>query len=154
MPGMLTSRGKYGVRAILHLANSPGRTVGLAEIADAQHVPLKYLQQIFGALKASGFVASRKGPGGGFSLAKAPREIGLADLLRALDGPFAHFGCPSPEGPADCGCPYPDACPLREAFDAARAAVHARLEGVTVADLVARRGEMEAELANVVDYVI
>src|SRR4051812_42530079 len=118
---MLSSRAKYATRAILELSLHYGeRSLHLEDIAQAQAIPRPFLQQIMGALRLAGLVSTRRGPGGGFQLAKHPKEIMLGDLVRAIDGPIALISCVSVTRHAECGCPEPETCGLRLAFKQAR----------------------------------
>lgn len=84
----LSSKGRYGVQALFHLAFHGGdEAIQLREIAEQQAVPLRFLEQIFRDLKLAGIVSSRRGPKGGYELAAAPEAIRLGDVVRALDGP-------------------------------------------------------------------
>src|SRR5215469_16195677 len=105
---MLSNRAKYATRAILELSlNYESGTVHLNEIAERQDIPEAFLQQIMGTLRLAGFVKSRKGPGGGFTLSRHPKEIMMGDLIRAIDGPIALISCVSVTRRAECGCPRP-----------------------------------------------
>ncbi|MFZ4509084.1 MAG: RrF2 family transcriptional regulator [Fimbriimonas sp.] len=152
---MLSSRAKYATRAVLHLSTRDNdQPVAIQEIAEAQNVPLKYLQQILAALKVAGFVQSRKGPGGGYALARPAREITLGDVLRAMDGPLAPIACLSDSKNAECGCPNPDACALRESFRDVSTAMAKILDATTFADLAERQKTAENSLLGVQDFVI
>jgi Rrf2 family protein len=120
------------------------RPVSIQDVAERQNIPLKYLEQILLALKLAGFVRSRKGPGGGYFLAKSPGEITLGAVVRAMDGPLAPLSCASVSGYHECGCPEPETCSLRATFKAARDALSAVLDGTTFADLKDRREIMSA----------
>ena len=63
--------------------------VRIADIARAKHIPRKYLEQILMSLKRAGYVKSRRGPSGGYLLAKPPEEITLAEIIRLMDGALA-----------------------------------------------------------------
>lgn len=89
----LSNKGRYGVRAIFDIAfHNEGRATQIKEIAERQAIPPRFLEQIFQDLKRAGLVASRRGPRGGYQLAKAPAEIRLGDIVRALEGPIALAG--------------------------------------------------------------
>jgi Rrf2 family protein len=133
---MLSNRAKYATRAILELSlqyeNEP---VHLAEIAERQNIPEAFLQQIMGTLRTAGFVTSRKGPGGGFTLSKPPSELSLGTLIRALDGPIALISCVSVTRHAECGCPHPDTCGIRKTFQEARDVMADVLDETTFEDI-------------------
>lgn len=132
---MFSSRARYATRAILDLSQKAGETVLIGDIARRQNIPLKFLQQILVSLKGAGFVSSRKGPGGGYALARRPEAITLGDVIRAMDGMLAPLSCVSVNAPAECGCPHPDTCVLRATFREVRDAMAAILDRTTFADL-------------------
>ena len=93
---MLTNKGKYGLKAMVHLAGMPpGQPALVADIAEANAIPKKFLDAILGELRTAGFVHSKKGRGGGYVLARPATEIMVGAIVRALDGPLAPIGCAS-----------------------------------------------------------
>jgi len=146
---MLSSRAKYATRALLELSicyeQGPLR---LAEIAVRQSIPLPFLQQIMGTLRLAGFVNAKKGPGGGFTLAREPSKVILGDLIRAIDGPIALISCVSVTRQAECGCPDPDTCGLRLAFKAARDSMAEVLDNTSYEDIRRRHNENIARLLD------
>ena len=87
------------------------------------------------SLKAAGFVSSRKGPGGGYALARKPEAITLGDVVRSMDGRLAPISCVSVNAHAECGCPRPETCALRAKFKDVRDAMAAILDRTTFAEL-------------------
>ncbi len=86
----LTLRSEYALLALVHLGRRPaGELVSAGDIARAQRIPPRFLEQILLLLKRAGIVRSAKGRGGGFQLARAPGQITLAEVVRLLDGPLA-----------------------------------------------------------------
>lgn len=84
-----SKRSRYGIRALIDLAqNTDGTCMQLSEIAARNSISIKYLEQIFAALRKSGILRSVKGPQGGYSLTKAPGNLKVADIIRALDGSY------------------------------------------------------------------
>ncbi len=109
-------------------------------IADAQAIPMRFLENILAELRVHGLVHSRRGSDGGYWLAQAPDEITLAEVIRAVEGPLATV-----RGEAPDELEYPAGCePLRDVWLALRANVRGVLESVTVADVVA--GELPAAI--------
>jgi Rrf2 family transcriptional regulator, cysteine metabolism repressor len=152
---VLSSRGKYATRALLDLSlHYEEGLVQIHAIAERQKIPLKYLEQILLALKRVGFVNSRKGPGGGYSLAKPPHAITLGAVVRAMDGPLAPISCASVSGYAECGCPEPATCGLRAVWKEARDALAAVLDETTFADIRDRHESLAARQEKLLDYVI
>ncbi len=86
----LSSKGRYGVRALFDIAfHNDGRPTQIREIAERELIPMRFLEQIFQDLKKAGLIGSRRGPRGGYHLAKPAEEISLGDVIRALEGPVA-----------------------------------------------------------------
>ena len=93
---MLTKKGKYGLKALVHLSTLPtGQLAFVNDIAVANHIPKKFLDAILGELRNAGFVQSRKGKGGGYRLARPASEIKIGHVIRVLDGPLAPIPCAS-----------------------------------------------------------
>jgi Rrf2 family protein len=126
----------YAVRAGAELAAAAGQGPQKGErIAQAQEIPLKFLENILLDLKHAGLVQSQRGVEGGYWLARAPEEISLADVIRAVEGPIANV-----RGMRSDEVEYRGAAaPLRDVWVAVRANLRAVLETVTLADLAAGR---------------
>lgn len=93
---MLTRKGKYGLKALIHLSQLPqGQLALVNDIATTNSIPKKFLDAILGELRNAGFVQSRKGKDGGYRLARHPDEICIGDVVRVLDGPLAPISCAS-----------------------------------------------------------
>ncbi len=85
----VTTRTRYAIRALYDLAfHRQGEATQAKEIALAQKIPLRFLEQILQDLRRAGLVEARRGPRGGYALARTPAEISLADVLRAVRGPL------------------------------------------------------------------
>ena len=93
----VTARGDYAVRAAVELAAAEGETRKVADIAAAQEIPARFLENILLALRRAGLVQSRRGADGGFRLARPPEPITLADVLRAVEGPLANVQGVAPD---------------------------------------------------------
>src|SRR5262245_54367472 len=137
----VSAKADYAIRAMVELAAAGDGPVKGDRIAQAQSIPIKFLENIMSDLRNGGLVRSQRGAEGGYWLARAPDEVSLADVIRAVDGPLASVrGARSEElsyeGSAE---------PLREVWIAVRASLRNVLEAVTLAD-VARR-ELPASVA-------
>ena len=150
---MISSRARYATRAILDLSLRGGTTTLIQDIADRQNIPLKFLQQILVALKGAGFVSSRKGPGGGYALARKPESITLGAVIRAMDGGVAPISCVSVNAHAECGCPRPETCALRAKFRDVRDAMAAILDRTTFAELAESQRATDGA-PSPIDFVI
>jgi Rrf2 family protein len=134
----ISAKVDYAVRAALELAAAGGDPVKGEAIADAQEIPLKFLENILGELKHTGIVASRRGAQGGYWLAKPAEDVNLADIVRAVEGPLASVRGQSPETLKYKG----EAEPLQKVWIALRANLRAVMEDTTLADVVG--GELPA----------
>jgi Rrf2 family protein len=101
-------------------------------IADAQQIPLRFLENILGELRQHGLVQSRRGPDGGYWLGREPDDLTLADVIRAVEGPLATVRGDAAESLDYTG----EAEPLREVWLALRANIRQVLESVTLAHVV------------------
>ncbi|MCU0841500.1 MAG: Fe-S cluster assembly transcriptional regulator IscR [Thiobacillaceae bacterium] len=90
----LTTKGRFAVTAMIDLGMRQTRgPVTLAGISERQRISLSYLEQLFGRLRRQGIVDSVRGPGGGYTLARAMAEISVADIIRAVDEPIDATQC-------------------------------------------------------------
>jgi Rrf2 family protein len=136
---MLSQKTRYALRALLHLAEAEaGRSVQAAEIAAQQSVPRKYLELILLDLKKAGFITSRRGPGGGYVLARPAADISFADVLRATEGPIALVPCASLNFYARCGdCHDEASCAIRRVMAQVREDTVRTLGQTSLADAAA-----------------
>jgi Rrf2 family protein len=128
----ISAKVDYAVRAAIELAATGGEPIKGEAIADAQDIPLKFLENILGELKHTGIVASRRGAQGGYWLAKDADEVSLADIVRAVEGPLASVRGQGPETLNYKG----EAEPLQKVWIALRANIRAVMEDTTLADVV------------------
>ena len=132
-----TAKADYAVRAAVELAAvGTSEPVKADHIAEAQSIPLNFLENILSELRRAGIVESRRGAAGGYLLARPPEEISLADVIRAVEGPLANVRGMSPEALEYEG----SAERLREVWVALRSSIRAVLEQVTLADVA--KGEL------------
>jgi Rrf2 family protein len=131
----ISAKADYAVRAAIELASAAeGPTKGEA-ISRAQSIPLKFLENILADLRHAGIVRSQRGAEGGYWLAKPARDVTVADIIRAVEGPLASVRGERPESIAYEGT----AEPLQQVWIAVRAALRGVAEGVTLADLAANK---------------
>jgi len=136
---MLTAKGKYGLKALAHLATlDPGQMAQAVEIAEANSIPKKFLDAILGELRNAGIVHSKKGPGGGYMLARRASDIKIGLVVRTLDGPIAPIACASRTAYQPCAdCDNVKRCSVRLAMMKVRDAMSEILDGMTLADMLA-----------------
>ena len=125
----------YALRACAELAAANEGPVKGDRLAQAQEIPLKFLENILLDLKHAGLVQSQRGADGGYWLSLPPEEISLAEVIRAVEGPIANVRGQRPELVEYAG----PAASLREVWIAVRANLRAVLEVVTLADLATGR---------------
>lgn len=95
----LSTRGRYGVRAIFDLAyHAAGRPEQIRKIAKRQEIPPRYLEQILQRLRRAGLVSTRRGVKGGYLLGRSPSEITVGDVVRVTDGPETLVSCQERRG--------------------------------------------------------
>ncbi len=142
---MLTKKSKYGLKAVLVLAEEAGRgPVLVSELAERQRLPKKFLEAILLELKRHGLLQSKKGKGGGYFLSRKPADITVGQVIRVLDGPLALIPCVSQTAYMRCEeCLDEQACGVRLAMKEVRDATARILDHTTLAGLnaqVARAG--------------
>lgn len=140
---MLTNKGKYGLKALVHLAGlPPEETAQSLEIATAQAIPKKFLDAILGDLRNAGIVVARKGKNGGYRLARPPSEIMAGAAIRALDGPLAPIGCASRTRYRPCDdCGDVESCSVRLLMTEVRDLSAKLLDGTSIAQMRGRAAE-------------
>jgi Rrf2 family protein len=137
---MLSSKAKYGLKAMVHLARYGGvGPVLIADIATKEHIPKKFLDVILLEMKNKGLLASKKGKGGGYTLARPASQIKIGDLVRVLDGPLAPVPCVSRTAYRPCGdCDDEHSCAVRAVMQDVREAIAQILDNTTLADMSER----------------
>lgn len=129
----ISARVDYAVRTLLELAACGGGPAKAEMLATAQSIPHKFLEAVLADLRRGGLVRSRRGPDGGYWLARPADEISIADIIRTVEGPLASVRGERPESVDYTGA----AERLRDVWIAVRVNLRAVLEGVTLADVVA-----------------
>ena len=128
----VSAKADYAIRATAELAAAEGTGQLRADrIAEAQDIPIKFLESILLELKHAGIVRSQRGAEGGYALARPGTEISLADVIRAVDGPLANVRGDRPENVTYKGA----ATKLTDVWIAVRASLRAVLESTSVADV-------------------
>lgn len=143
----MSKKAKYALRALLVLAeNYPGeRLIAVAEIARAERISRKFLETILVELRDADILESRLGRGGGYRLARRPRDISFGEAIRAIDGPLAPLLCASRTQFKACAdCRDVATCRIRWAMLKARDAIAGALEGCSLADALKDHGRIAA----------
>ena len=126
---------QYGLRALFELSRRWGcGLVRIPEIAEAQAIPARFLENILNQLRQGGFVESRRGKGGGFMLARAPSTVTLAQIVSFIDGQIYSLDC---EGePPLHRCPFKGSCVFLPVWREARTALESVYANKTLQDLL------------------
>jgi Rrf2 family protein len=153
---MISMRSKYAIKALSFMARSRDKESYLiAELAAAENIPKKFLEAILLTLKSQGILSSRKGPGGGYWLAKAPATITLGNIIRAFEGDLAPVQCLSENASGSCPeCSDLATCATRLVMADVQKAVSAIVDNVTLADMLERTEFERQRLSMQVDFSI
>lgn len=136
----LTTKGRYAVTAMLDLAvHERDHPIALADISERQCISLSYLEQLFAKLRKSGLVCSTRGPGGGYSLNKAPDEIAVADVVAAVDETVDATRC---GGMRNCQGGQ-SRCLTHDLWEELSRQIRGFLSQVSLADVIERHGARE-----------
>ena len=130
----LSTRGLYGIRAMLELALHYGRgPLTVQAISQRQGVSVAYLEQLLARLRREGLISGMRGPGGGYVLTRPPSQIRVGEIIRVLEGPIAQAHCllqrPTPE------CERVDNCLSRILWKRLQDKIEEVLDGTTLQDL-------------------
>jgi Rrf2 family protein len=131
----LSKRTQYSLRALYSLARNYGKGPTLiSQLAEDEAIPKKFLEQILLSLKNLGLVASKKGKGGGYQLARPPEDITLASVIRMMEGPLAPLPCASETRFRKCDeCIDIETCGTRIVMREVRDAIAEILDHTTLA---------------------
>ena len=154
----LSTRSTYGLRAMLAFAMQYGQgSILLRDVAEQQHLPVTYLEQLMVPLRKAGLLSAKRGSTGGYTLMSDPADISISAIIQALEGPLNLV-----EGPMhlvenevialECGKTH--TCALRELLDDASQLLTDYLARISLADLAKRQKAIEMAVLTFDDYVI
>jgi Rrf2 family transcriptional regulator, cysteine metabolism repressor len=136
---MFSTKAEYGVRVMAHLARSDGASpIALSAIADAEGLPLAYLEHLVARLRRADLVESRRGAHGGYSLARPAEQITMAEIVRALEGEIAPIECitSDPDGSLVCAREVDhEPCPTKLMWTRVQGSIVRTLTDMTLAEL-------------------
>ena len=138
---MLSKKSKYAIKALLALADhGMAEPMRIADVAEQESLPQKFLELILLDLRNAGVVQSRKGKGGGYLLARAPEKIMLGQVVRLFDGPLAPVPCASQTAYVKCAdCDDEASCGVRLAMKEVRDATAKILDHTSLAAIRRRQ---------------
>src|SRR5215469_7150374 len=145
---MLSKKTKYAIKALVALGKNLDKPpMQISKIAEEEHIPKKFLEQILLDLRNAGFLYSKKGAGGGYSLNKKPEEILLVHVMRVTDGPIAMVPCASLNFYHKCDeCKSEITCGIRSVFVDVRDVTLKILSETSIADIIEREINLISEV--------
>jgi len=136
----LTTKGRYGVRAVLNLAASyQNRPVSIKKISEEEEISPEFLEQIFFKLKKAGLIRSLRGPGGGFVLNKKASEITIKDILDAVGETIFPAPCTDKKNPP--GCDRENQCMMAKTWKRFSEIIENFLDSLTIQDVINESGK-------------
>ena len=143
----LSTKGKYGVRAVFEVAKHQGLgPITIKEIAERQGISFSYLEQILNRLGRAGVIESVRGPGGGYFLKKNPAEVTVGDIVRVLEGPIALSHCLEPGSSKDCY--QAEDCVARMVWTKVGIKIEEALDSISFLDLLQQSSHTEPMTAK------
>ncbi|WCK56209.1 Rrf2 family transcriptional regulator [Aneurinibacillus sp. Ricciae_BoGa-3] len=130
----ISSKGEYALRALIVLGQNRQHVVSIGEIAERTAVPVNYLEQILLQLKNHGFVKSKRGVYGGYTLSVPPENIFIGEVVRKLEGPLAPMGCVSVSSYEPCL--LENGCKLKPLWSLIRDTIACVLDSITLDDVI------------------
>ncbi|HZL17153.1 MAG TPA: Rrf2 family transcriptional regulator [Polyangia bacterium] len=152
----MSRKARYALRALYALAADEARgPVLIAELAEREKIPRKFLEAILLELKNAGVLRSKKGKGGGYALARPAERITIGEVVRVIDGPLAPIPCASERNFVRCeDCTDETTCGTRQVMKKVRDAIAAILDTTTLADVRAQIARAQHSAAGSVTYSI
>ncbi|MGB7588226.1 MAG: Rrf2 family transcriptional regulator [Solirubrobacterales bacterium] len=150
---LFSTKAEYGVRLMVELGRAPGSApVSLSTVAEAEHLPLSYLEHLVAKLRKAGLVTSTRGAHGGYRLAMPADDITLDVVVEALEGQIAPMECfhESPDGKVLCSHESDDhGCATKLLWTRVQGGVTKALAGTTLAELVEFSGNGDRDATAV-----
>ena len=148
----VSSKCYYALRAVYALADHAGpEPMKIAEIAEKEQIPIRFLEVILNQLKGGGFVQSRRGAEGGYRLARPADQLTVGEIMRYIDGPIAPVDCVSQTRPKVCE--FPGGCHFYSFWARVRQAISDVVDKTTFADLIRESRERGTRLYRRLDYL-
>ena len=142
----LTTKGRFAVTAMIDLAMRQDKgPVTLSAISQRQEISLSYLEQLFGKLRRHEIVESVRGPGGGYTLARRPEDVTVADIIIAVDEPLDATQCGGKENCHSHGHEHGSRCMTHDLWATLNAKMVEYLDSVSLKDLVDQQRQKNAE---------
>jgi Rrf2 family protein len=153
---MLNKKTKYALRAVMALARRKDEgLVLIADLAESENIPKKFLEQILLDLKRAGILASTKGKGGGYALGRPASDVSVGAIIRVIEGSLAMVPCVSQHSPGVCEeCKDPLTCGIRVVMKEVRDQTAAVLDNTSIQAILRSEDELTMSLKMNIDYSI
>jgi len=146
----LTTKGRYGLRAVIDWAmyakNDP---VSLSDVAERQNISISYLEQLVAKLKKTGIVQSTRGAQGGYALAKAPEEISVGEILRALEGSLSPVDCSAVDGEGETECSASNFCVTKYVWKRINDSINDTVNNMFLSELLEESEKVKSDATKV-----
>jgi Rrf2 family protein len=131
----ISTKGRYGLKALIDIANiSENEPVSITSIASRQKISERYLEQLMSKLKKAGIINSIRGANGGYILAKAPEDVSVGDILRALEGDLVLVDCLGASNEENCG--FVDTCATKYVWQRISDSINQTVEDIKLNQLM------------------
>ena len=132
----ISTKTRYGLRAMVYLAKSKSKVCPLKEISEAEDISFDYLEKIVSKLEKAGFIKAKKGAQGGYFLAYEPKKIRVGEIVRLLEGTMAPVRCIAKEKKERYHCPRRRICSTINIWQRIQDSLNYTLDSITLADLI------------------
>ena len=146
----LTTKGRYGLRAVIDLAMyAKTEPVSLSDVAERQNISISYLEQLVAKLKKAGIVQSTRGAQGGYALAKAPEEISVGEVLRALEGSLSPVDCSAVDGEGETECSASNFCVTKYVWKRINDSINDTVNNMFLSELLSESEKVKSNATQV-----
>lgn len=135
----ISKKTQYGLRAMVYLAKTKKKVCPLKEISEKENIPFDFLEKIFLKLKRGKLIKAKKGIGGGYFLARKPKDIRVGEIIKTLEGTFAPVLCIAKEKEKRIFCPRKGTCRAKNLWIEIQEILNQRLNSITLRDLLRRK---------------
>ena len=146
----LTTKGRYGLRAVIDLAMyAKNEPVSLSDVAERQNISISYLEQLVAKLKKTGIVQSTRGAQGGYALAKAPEDISVGEILRALEGSLSPVDCSAVDGEGETECSASNFCVTKYVWKRINDSINDTVNNMFLSELLEESEKVKSDATKV-----
>ena len=147
----ISTKGRYGLRAVLDIAMHPDEPVALSEISIRQNISVSYLEQLIAKLKKSNIVDSIRGAKGGYFLARTPEKISIGEILRALEGDLKPVDCAELDAEGSSSCTGSKNCMTKYVWKRISDSINETVDNLMLSELMAESGDIDCSKQNSCD---